>query len=815
MPKVTVVSLPEEVLPPPSLPQSKPKLKKIKWNNVIFNKSVIGLKLLIYTSLPLNILAFLLGRVAIMGEMAPFGLALFAATAHIDKKRALAIALYSLAGVISSGNYQQAFVYALSFVLYFKLDHKLSHIHKKLFQIPLFIACLAASSGAIINVITQGNLYSIVLALFNATICLVLSYIFLYGIPVFFKDSTRQVTSETLICVVAMLAVGIAGFGNMTVAGYSMRDIAGGLVIMTLALSGGAGVGAAVGVAVGLVVGLTDNNLQVSISLYSLSGLLAGTFRRLGRFAVILGFTLGSLLIILYFGQAQDLMPLLIQTALAAGLFLVFPAKKLALITSTLMEGDSYEMPAASAALNEARAKINNIAEMFNDLAEAFGSIAVAAKEKSRDDELNRALALIGERVCGSCLNRGDCWENNFYRTYQAMLDIMAKGQKEPLKENNLPLSIKKNCVRKAELSETVNMVVESNRALFFWQKKLADHRQMVTDQMRAAGTIISNLASEIAKEPRSDHELAYELRTKAALLDCRLEHVRVTGTKRTTKVEACKKPCNGNRECKNTVLPLAANLTQEKLVLHAECGNLNKNTKCKLTMQVASRLSVITGVASAAKEPQEICGDTFAVVPLNKGKIALMLSDGMGSGSKAAGESNMAVGFLKKLLAVGFDVDVAVKTVNSLLLIKTPEESFATVDMAIIDTYSGETEFLKVGSAPSYIKRVREVNTIQSSSLPIGIVHQIEIEPIKTVIVSGDILVMVSDGIADVMAGGPRRGNEGESWVPNFLRRIDSSDPQDIADHLLRKAIELSGGRLRDDMTVLVAKVLQQPVTH
>ncbi|MPN12791.1 hypothetical protein SDC9_160111 [bioreactor metagenome] len=73
----------------------------------------------------------------------------------------------------------------------------------------------------------------------------------------------------------------------------------------------------------------------------------------------------------------------------------------------------------------------------------------------------------------------------------------------------------------------------------------------------------------------------------------------------------------------------------------------------------------------------------------------------------------------------------------------------------------------------------------------------------------------MVSDGIADVIASGPRRSVERESWVVNFLRRIDSGHPQEIADHLLRQAIELSGGRLRDDMTVMVANVVQQPIVN
>lgn len=817
MPRVTVVSLPEEVLHAPSLPHSKPKVRRIAWKT-FFAKLSASLKALVHGHLILHMLAFLLGRVAIMGEMSPFGLALFAATAHVDRKRAPAVALWSLAGVISSGQVQEACVYGFSMLLYFRLADKLTLMHRKLLAGPLLIASGAAFAGLVVNLFSQAALYSMVLALFDAALCLVLTYIFLYGMPVLLKSTLQQqphVSSDSLICMVAMLAIAVAGFGNIVVADYSVRNIMGGLLIMALALGGGTGLGTSVGVAVGLVIGLTENNVPSAVSFYALAGLLAGAFRRLGRFAVILGFILGSLITVLYFGQTRDLTLLLSEIAIPAGVFLLIPSRRLILWQQGLWEMETLDIQISPVALTEAKAKINNIAEMFSGLADAFSTIAATGKEKAREDELNRALAVIGERVCGPCSNRSECWEKNFYRTYQALLDGLAKGQSQPLKANSMPMAIKENCIKKPELADIINLVIERDRSLAFWQRKLTDHRQMVTEQMRAAGSIISNLAQEIVKEPRSDRQLAMELKTKAALLECPLEAVRITGTKGAGRVEACKQPCNGTRECKNSILPLAASLMQEKLTLHAECGNKSKGTKCKLNMEVASRLSVTTGIASASKELHGVCGDTCAVVPLHKGKIALMLSDGMGSGSKAAGESNMAVGFLEKLLAVGFDVDVAVKTVNSLLLLKTPEESFATVDMAIIDTYSGDAEFLKVGSAPSFVKRVREVSTIQSSSLPIGIIHQIEIDPVKSMVVAGDVVVMVSDGVADVIADSTRRGSERENWVANFLRRIDSGHPQEIADKILKQAMELSGSRLRDDMTVLVAKVIQQPLKH
>lgn len=813
MPKVTVVTLPEELLRESGVPRSSSTRRRIFWKSEWKKLCAAAAGLLYRDHLLLNLLAFLLGRVAVMGEVSPFGIAFFAAVAQTVRERAAAVGFWAIAGVASAGHYLEAGIYFFAILLYFHWADKLTRLHRKLLAVPLLISCAVTGGGLTVGFLLQTTLYNMLLVLFDGAICMVLAYIFMYGVPVLLNRSfaaagLRPSPGDSMICLVALLAIAIAGLGNIGLGEYSLRNIAASLLIMALASSGGSGLGASVGVAVGLVAGLTAGNVPAAISLYALAGLLSGVFQNLGKFAVILGFLLGGVITLLCFGQDGELTTALGEFAVAAAVFLVVPAGRITAWREQLSQADRDVSPVSYGLLHEARAKLNNIADMFGDLAKTFGSMAAQAKERIRDDEAARALSAVGERVCGSCTRRGDCWEKDFYRTYQAMLDMLEQGEKRMITTGNMPELFKVNCLKRPDLADMVNSVVNHNRSLSFWQKKLADHRQMVTEQLKAAGNIISNLSQEIGKEPCSDKKTALLLREKAALVDCPLDGVRVTGERGAGMIELCKQPCSGTRECINTILPLAAGILREKLTLHAECGSRARQKKCKLILQVASRLSVVTGVASAAKEPQEVCGDTCAVVPLNKGKIALMLSDGMGSGSGAAGESTMAVGFLEKLLAVGFEVDVAVKTVNSLLLLRTPEETFATVDMAIIDTYSGETEFLKIGSAPSYVKRVREVAIIQSSSLPMGILHQIEFEPVKSVVVAGDVIVMISDGIADVPHQGPDRDN----WVANLLRRTATNQPQELADRILGQAMQLSGGKLRDDMTVLVAKVVEQP---
>ncbi|MBP2628266.1 MAG: stage sporulation protein serine/threonine phosphatase [Firmicutes bacterium] len=813
MPKVTVVTLPTKMLEVHQQVVEKKKTLRRLTFRTIFNKVYSMLASLGYGKNGLlSILAFLLGRVFVMDEFAPVGLAFFAAVAQVDDKRALTVGLWTIVGVASGGYYWEVGIYAFTICLYFLWADKLTRFNKKILPVPIFIFFAVLCAGLVGSLFKEPTLYNALLLLFEATACMVLSYIFMYGVPLLTEQqsaSCRQnLTSERLSCMVMLLATAVAGFGNIMLLEYSMRNIAGSLLVMGVAFAGGAGLGATVGVVVGLIVGLSDGNATLAVSLYALTGVLAGVFRGLGKLAVVVGFILGSAITILYFGQASELTRTLIECIIAGGLFWLVPNRWLTVFQNIICQSEQHILT-DSPPINETVAKINNIAEIFNDLAGAFGDITTAAKMKIHDDELARTLSVIGEQICVDCPKRSQCWEVDFYRTYHGILEILGQVEIKPLGMHNMPNLFKENCIRCKELLETIKLVSERNRSLTFWQKKIVDNRQMVTEQMKATNVIISSLAYEIGKVECSDRELSLTFQRKVATLGCQLTAVRVTGVQgQQGMIEAYKMPCNGTRECKNTILPLAAGLLKEKMILHTECGNEMKSKKCKLTMKVAKRFNVDTGMASFAKDGQEVCGDSCAVMELNKGKIALVLSDGMGSGSNAEAQSMMAIKFLQKLMIAGFDTDVAIRTVNSMLLLRSPEESFVTIDMAVIDTYSGNVEFLKIGSAASFIKRVREVKVIKSSCLPIGILQQIEIQPVTSSVVVDDFIVMVSDGVMDVPQINLDKGN----WLANFLRQSVNSDPKGLANQILAQARTMSGNRVSDDMTVLVGKIVERP---
>jgi stage II sporulation protein E len=213
-------------------------------------------------------------------------------------------------------------------------------------------------------------------------------------------------------------------------------------------------------------------------------------------------------------------------------------------------------------------------------------------------------------------------------------------------------------------------------------------------------------------------------------------------------------------------------------------------------------RYDLQIGMASYAKEGK-ISGDSCLCTPINEGNFLIALSDGMGQGMRAAEESNLTVNTLYNLVKAGFEVELALRMINSILLLKSNEEIFSTVDMGFINLYTGRAKIFKIGAAASFIKRGDGVKTVKMAALPLGIIERVPVESISVQLRKGDVLVVVSDGITEA-----ERGSEGLEWVRNAILEIRSKDPQTMADLLINRAVQKYGLREKDDMTVIVAVV-------
>lgn len=192
------------------------------------------------------------------------------------------------------------------------------------------------------------------------------------------------------------------------------------------------------------------------------------------------------------------------------------------------------------------------------------------------------------------------------------------------------------------------------------------------------------------------------------------------------------------------------------------------------------------------------LCGDTIKTVNDGHGRSVLIISDGMGKGGRAALDGAMGAGLLSKLLTAGFGFDSALKVVNSALLVKSGDESLATLDCSCIDMFTGRTELYKAGAPATYIVKNNRVTKCELSSMPAGILRGIEFAKRTAVLSDGDLIVMVSDGITD----------PGSEWLSGILTGFEHVPPQQIADEILKEALNITKDMREDDMSVIVARL-------
>ena len=132
--------------------------------------------------------------------------------------------------------------------------------------------------------------------------------------------------------------------------------------------------------------------------------------------------------------------------------------------------------------------------------------------------------------------------------------------------------------------------------------------------------------------------------------------------------------------------------------------------------------------------------------------------------------------------------------------------EKIVTLDALSIDLLTGECEFLKVGSAPAFVIKGKNVDIVSCDTLPLGIFDSVEFFEKRYNLDVGDIIVLVSDGVID----SKRNVINKEFWVSSFLRKLEISEPKIIAEELLAKTIENYEGEIKDDITIIVTRVCE-----
>lgn len=214
----------------------------------------------------------------------------------------------------------------------------------------------------------------------------------------------------------------------------------------------------------------------------------------------------------------------------------------------------------------------------------------------------------------------------------------------------------------------------------------------------------------------------------------------------------------------------------------------------------------LVVGCSTATKNKSEISGDSNIRTKLHDGKYMIAISDGMGSGQAAKKSSTTVIQMLERLLKTGFDNEVSIGLINSAVNLNSNEETFATIDISIIDLTKGNIEFVKNGACPTFVKSGNNVEVVKAISFPAGILDKIDMVVYDKDLKENDIVVMCTDGIIESNTEYKNK----EVWLKELLENINTDDVQKIADIILQEAVDNGYGIAKDDMTVIVSKIMK-----
>ncbi len=672
--------------------------------------------------------------------------------------------------------------------------------------------------------------YDLLISISAGMIGYIFYKIFSKSIVVINEIKTKRVFAlEEIMGATLMISIASTCLGDFKILGLQISNIISILLVLTLGWKNGILVGTTSGVTVGVVLGIITNSDPILIAAFAFSGMIAGILSKFGKFGVIVGFIAGNLILTyVYNGQLVEL--ICFKEILVASLALLLIPNKLEINIADILGKEEYLQEGATYRLQEssqAIEKLNDVVDVINQMSHSYKE--VAATVVSEEDVIENNAEIFIEEITSSIDNLK---ENILYDDIMDESEIIIKDIFNYLEEHekinrealleifknhnsyivgfdsyDISLKIEKDI---KDMLDLINEAYSKSKLNFIIKTKVNETNKNVSNQLDG----VSKAIDSIAKGMEDEAKTKFQKEKKEILTICRQRKIDVLdleiNKEKTGRyiikfyLNTCDK--NSMIECPTKKIEeiLLKIIGHEMILQEEKCGMKMEQNICYQTYISKDNYSMQIGIAKTNKEGETVSGDSSIQIKLKDGKYLLALSDGMGSGPNARKSSQIAVKMLGRLLSNGFDKETSIELINNTILVDTQSETYATLDVAILDLYDGNVEYIKNGAAPTFIKNRKNVDIIKSIALPTGILNKVDLVVFDRDIEDNDIIVMCTDGIID----SNKEYTNKELWVKGILENIETENVQKIADIIMKEAIDNNYGRAQDDMSIIVVKI-------
>lgn len=628
----------------------------------------------------------------------------------------------------------------------------------------------------------------------------------------------RAFSIEEVIGTSLLLSIAVSAFGDLSILGFSIRNVISILIVLVLGWKNGILVGATSGITTGVTLGIITGGDPIIIAAYAISGMIAGVLNRFGKIGVILGFCIGNV-VLAYASNGYTIELIYFKEILLASIMLLAIPNNIKIDIEQFTGIEKLLPISRERSLTKEKEtveKLNNVSETIKEMANTYSKENENSEIELEEKEENKQIFI------DELLNNLEPYKDNLLyedianvdgkiidKIFSLLLEKQEIDRKELLQifadcnsyivgfnDKEVSKYLEENIL---QILRAINVSYKISKNNFIWKKKMEENKKNIEAQLKGVSKVISGIAKDIESNSTQEKNYTkYEVEIVELLKQKEIEIEEVSISKKDRYVINI---FTKKAEDTNIIENILTKVLKEKIILNEENSKLTN-----LIFISDDRYVLGFATAGANKSQSEESGDNFINLRLKDGKYLIALSDGIGSGRKANESSMQALAMLQNLLSSGFDKNSSIELITTTLISKN-EEIFATLDVAIIDLYNGTIEFIKSGACPTYIKKNKKVQIIKSNTLPAGMINQDNIQIFDTDIQKEEIMLMCTDGILDSNIEYKNK----ELWIKYLLEDLETKNTKKIADILLNEAIDNNFGKTKDDMTVVVCKFMDK----
>lgn len=579
-------------------------------------------------------------------------------------------------------------------------------------------------------------------AVFRGILCGTVSFFTSQCTTEFLSGGKLCISGEKSIGTAVLYVLSVSALSGAQAGNFCLGRMLG--IFVTLAAGGRLGTGgsAAAGIlaAMGMIIGESGggdlSDMIRSTALISCSGLVSGYFSRKNRTVSAVSFTVSMFVLIVFMERIQWAAALMTDTVSAAALYCLIPDRLYVRFLNSTVRTIPVPLKHYGSCISLAA---NTVSEIRRNVSEAAD---ILKKQTSSDTDIPSEVC---RRICCDCRNSTFCCKGAEHRIAHVFPQVLSRLFINGfVTEEQLP-DVLEGCPRKTELAECFN---DYSRRLTM-EQRTADTGSRIWEtacsQLLSSEELLRSFGDFSNDGKICDEHLSYKVSSlieanggknpSAAVSFDRSGHIFISAI------------FSGHlsKTVENISLEVSS-ITDRDLdtpVLFTENG-LTSVRWHELPVYHAEAVKAVCGGS------EEISGDRSVSFCDGFGRVCHIISDGMGSGGRAALESSMTISVLTRLIRAGVSLSAAVRTANLIMLSKSCDEVFSTIDLLCIDLFTGRADIIKMGAAPTFVSTGGVVKAVESRSLPAGILSRAEAEKRTLYLSDGDTAVMFSDGISE-----------------------------------------------------------------